>query len=242
MTLLVPMYHFASHGPFGNAAEMLDAHFALIARECHCVLPGEPLDRRRLNVCISFDDAYVDFYASVFPLLRRHGLRAMLAVPVAAIREEVAAPMSDRLHACASRSPRLESEGGHCTWSELAEMAAGGVVTVAAHGHSHVRLDRPQVDLEREIVLPKATLSARLGREVDSYVLPFGRFDDAALACARRHYRFIFRIGGADNAGWNATPLYRMDADGMASPQALTGASRLLTYRLRRYWNRARRR
>lgn len=240
MTLLVPMYHHASGGPFGNTAETLDAHFAWIASHCHCALPGEPLDDERLNVCPTFDDAYVDFYAVVYPLLRRHGLRSVLAVPTAAIRERTLLAMADRLRACATRSTRLDADGGHCTWTELLEMAASGSVTLAAHGHHHVRLDRPEADLDGEIAQPKALLSARLGRAVDSYVLPFGRFDAAALACARQHYRFVFRIGGADNAGWSGKLLYRIDADAMAAPQALFGAGRRVAYRWRRYWNESR--
>lgn len=85
MTLIVPMHHKVSAGRHGNSADMLDAHFAFVARNCRCVLPGEPLDPAGPNVCLTFDDGYFDFYAVVSPLLVKHGLRAVIAVPVSAM-------------------------------------------------------------------------------------------------------------------------------------------------------------
>ena len=166
MSLLVFMYHRASAGRHGNDAAILDRHFALLARDHPCVLPGEALPARRLSVCLTFDDAYVDFYATVHPLLQKHGLRALLAVPVAAIRDRHDAPLKARLALCASRRPDGAS-AAHCTWQELADMAATGVVAMAAHGYSHTALDRADADLDAEIVRPKAILAARTGSSVD---------------------------------------------------------------------------
>ncbi len=240
MTLLVPMFHKASAGRHGNSAEMLDAHFAFIARNCHCVLPGEPLDPGRLNVLLSFDDAYFDFYATVFPLLLRHGLRALLAVPVLAIFDATSASPSTRLVACSERGLEDEPHGAHCTWPELAEMAASQSISIASHGFSHVRLDRPEADLHTEVVVSKTMLAARTGRTIDSFVLPYGRFTAETIAYARQHYRFVFRIGSADNPGWRGKVIYRIDADEMSSPEALFSRRRLATYRWRRRWNAAR--
>jgi peptidoglycan/xylan/chitin deacetylase (PgdA/CDA1 family) len=116
-------------------------------------------------------------------------------------------------------------------------MAATGSVAIAAHGLSHQRLDRPGVDLHAEIERPRALLEAHTGQEVESFVLPYGRFSAEALACAKRHYRYVFRIGGADNANWDATVLYRVDADQMPSPDSLFARHRMAAYRLRRSWN-----
>ena len=237
MTLLVPMYHKASAGRHGNSAEMLDAHFAFIARHCHCVLPGEPLDPGRTNVLLSFDDAYFDFYATVFPLLIKHGLRALLAVPVLAIFDTTSASAASRLDACSDRGQEGERRGAHCTWPEVAEMAASQAISIASHGFSHVRLDRPQVDLHTEVVVSKTMLAARTGRTITSFVLPYGRFSAETLAYARQHYRFVFRIGSADNPDWMRKVLYRIDADEMSSPDDLFSRRRRATYRWRRHWN-----
>ena len=239
MTLLALMFHRASAGRHGNPAAMLDAHFELLSRDFHCVLPGEPLDDARTNVCLTFDDGYVDFYGVVYPLLRKHGLRAVLAVPVLSIREAVAMPLEARLKACESRLDEDACEA-YCAWSELGEMVDSGSIQVASHGFSHVRLDDPDVNLHTEIAVSRTFIAARVGRPVDTFVLPYGRFSPEAIELAKRHYRYVFRIGSADNGSWNGRVLYRVDADEMATPNALLSLRRLTTYRLRRQWNRLR--
>ena len=224
--LLVPMYHRASAGRFGNSAEMLDAHFGLVARSCHVVLPGEPLDDARLNVCLSFDDAYLDFHTVVFPLLKKHRLRALLAVPLASVQDDGFASGPD----------------AHCGWPELVEMVADRTIAVAAHGLTHRRLDQPGADLHAEIVVPQTVLAARLGVPVESFVLPYGRFTPDVVEEAARRYRYVFRIGGADNTGWTGPLLYRVDADRMGSADALFTRRARASYRMRRRWNLLRRR
>lgn len=237
MKLVVLMYHKASVGRHGNSVEMLEAHFALIARNCHCVLPGEPLDNRLLNVCLTFDDGYFDFYAVVFPLLRKHGLRAVLAVPISVIGERTEASRSIRLQACSQRLQDCGALGAYCTWDELAEMAESPSISIASHGFTHSRLDHPDVDLHTEIVVPQTMLAARTGRTIESFVLPYGRFTARTIACVRQHYRYVFRIGSADNAGWQGNVIYRVDADEMSSPDELFSRRRLAAYRWRRHWN-----
>jgi peptidoglycan/xylan/chitin deacetylase (PgdA/CDA1 family) len=235
--LLVLMYHRASAGAYGNPVEMLDAHFEVLARRYRCVLPGEPLEHGKLNVCLSFDDGYFDFLVEVMPLLDKHGLRAVLAVPITVLRESVDEPVAARLQVCAERRDGIEARGGHCTWQELAQIAATGSVAIAAHGFSHQRLDRPALDLQAEIELPRTLLAERTGQKVESFVLPYGRFSAEALAYAKQRYRYVFRIGSADNAGWDAKVLYRVDADQMPTPDFLFSKHRMAGYRFRRSWN-----
>jgi hypothetical protein len=116
-------------------------------------------------------------------------------------------------------------------------MVASGTVRVAGHGFNHVSLDLPESDLHTEIVVPQTMLAARTGQEVSSFVLPYGRFTNAALACAKEHYRYVFRIGSADNDDWSGKLLYRIDADEMSAPDALFSRPRRASYRLRRHWN-----
>lgn len=240
MTVLALMYHRARSGPDGNDPAVLDAHFSVIADAFRCVLPGEPLDPDRLNVCLTFDDAYFDFYAVVFPLLEKHGLRALLAVPAAVVPEKAQAPRAARLAVADALGDGGYDPEGLCTWSELREMARSGRVGFGAHGHTHCRLDLPGVDLEREVVLPREMLTTRLDQPVESFVFPYGRFTGAALRTVRRHYRYAFRIGEADNAGWDGAMLYRVRGDCLASPGAPFAAHRRAGYRARRYWCRLR--
>ncbi len=96
-TLLVLMFHRV--WPTGDATppDELATLFEDIAARRHCVMPGEPLRSDRLNVCLTFDDAYFDFHHTVLPLLRRYGLRALLAVPSGLIPEVMHAPAAERL-------------------------------------------------------------------------------------------------------------------------------------------------
>ncbi len=240
MRLLALMYHRARAGPLGNAPEMLDAHFALIAARHACVLPGEALDPDRLNVCLTFDDAYFDFYAVVFPLLEKHGLRALLAVPPVVVREHAHAAPADRLRATPDVDRAHPDYDGFCTWTELRELAQSGRVAIAAHGFSHCPLDRDDTDLHTEVVVPQSLLAARLGQPVTSFVFPYGRFSRAALAGVQQSYRHAFRIGGADNPGWNRPLLYRVDADAMPTPEAPFARRRRIGHRTRYFWNRLR--
>jgi peptidoglycan/xylan/chitin deacetylase (PgdA/CDA1 family) len=243
MRLVVTMYHRASAGRHGNAPEVLDAHFATIAARHHCVLPGDTLVDDRLNVCLSFDDGHFDFYAVVYPMLVKHGLRALLAVPVSFIHESSRRTTEARLALCRSRTPHRASDSeAFCSWDELTELAASGHVSIAAHGMTHRRLDEAGVDLESEIRIPKSLLSARLGKPVESLVLPYGRFDDRTLACAASEYRYTFRIGSADNDGWRAPLIYRVNADEMRTPEEPFRRTRLFGYALRRRWNHLRNR
>lgn len=246
MKLIVLMYHRASPGAYGNDPTTLDAHFAYIARHYRGVLPGDTLDPHRINVCLSFDDGYYDFHAIVYPLLIKHGLRALLAVPVAFLQDRSSLSVTERLALCADRDVDARdvhrAADGHCSWSELAAMSADGRVAIAAHGLTHTRLDDATADLHQEIVVPQTLLAARLGCGVDSFVLPFGRFDDRVVAIARAHYRYVFRIGSADNTGWNGPMLYRIDADELLTADEPFAWQRLTGYRLRRHWNALRQR
>ena len=242
MRLLALMYHRARAERHGNAPEILDAHFAHVARTYRPVLPGEELARDTLNVCLTFDDAYFDFYARVFPLLQRHRLRALLAVPTQHIGESASASFNERVNVASDDAFAQPALNGFCTWAELAEMVQSGHVAVAAHSHTHRRLDAPDADLPGEIERPHAILQARLGRSPDAFVFPFGRYSAAALRHARHHYQYLFRIGGAANSSWRQPVLYRVDADRMATPVGLFSPRRRVAYRARHYWNRLRRR
>lgn len=240
MSLLVLMYHRARAGRHGNPSEMLDAHFGHLSHSYSNVLPGDPLSRDTLNVCLSFDDGYFDFYATVFPLLKKHNLRALLAVPPSFVQERTTATRDERLQMESDDAFAHPERGGFCTWPELEEMAASGHVSVAAHGFTHCRLDLPSAALASEIDAPRSILGARLAQPVESFVFPFGRYSSRSLLHARRNYRFVFRIGGAINTTWESRVLYRVDADSMESPWTLFSPARQAAYRARFFWNRLR--
>ena len=235
------MYHRARAGLYGNSPEMLDAHFAHIARTYPHGLPGDPLIPGRRNVCLTFDDGYFDFYANVFSLLRKHGLRVLLGLPASFVRDETGAAATDRLAVGNDESFLYPERGGFCTTPEITEMIASGHVRIAAHGMTHVRLDKADANVSLEIETPQFLLQSRFVSEpVQSFIFPYGRFSHSSLEAALLHYRYVFRIGGALNRNWDASLLYRVDADCMTSPDALFASGCLLRYRTRGWWNRLR--
>lgn len=240
MSLLVLMYHRASAGRHGNSPDMLEAHLAHIAHTYPTVMPGDPIAPGAINVCLSFDDGYFDFYSTVFPLLERYGLQALLAVPPRVILDHVEARAGDRMKIESAEAFANPNEGGFCTWNELAEMVLSGHVTIAAHGFNHTRLDGADANLGLEIEAPQRYIRRRLAQPITSFVFPFGRFSVAALHYAKRQYQHVFRIGGALNRDWNGRVLYRVDADGMETPWSLFAPGRILQYRARYFWNQLR--
>jgi len=240
MKLLVFMYHRALPLIDGNKSAMLALHFKYIAEHCHCVLPGDYLRSDKINVCISFDDAYYDFYTHAFPLLKRYKLRALLAVCPALIVDSPKLSHYERLNIESDLAKQNPSLGGLCTWDELAQIRDSGLVQFASHGMNHVRLDLSTADLFNELVTSQIKLKSKLNVDVNSFVFPFGKFNPLSLSLAKKHYKYLFRIGSASNVTWDDGLIYRIPADHMSNPAYHFCRFNILRYSLKRFWNRSR--
>jgi len=127
-------------------------------------LPGRP-------VVLTFDDAYVDFYATALPILRQHGFSATLYVPTAYV-------------GATTRFNRSLGEQFRkvLTWQALRDIAAEGI-EVAAHSHTHPQLDRlPAKVVKDEVGRSRFLLEDKLGVKVEGFAYPFGYWDQAARA------------------------------------------------------------
>ncbi|SDB11777.1 Polysaccharide deacetylase [Desulfonatronum thiosulfatophilum] len=236
------MYHDVVHGggKYANDPEVLRAHLEYVRRNHPVVLPGDPLTSGELSACLTFDDAHVGFFHFVYPMLREMGLRAMVAVSTNFILEDTAVPMEQRL----GTSSRNGREGAHfqdtacfCTWKELREMQAGGVVEVACHSAGHVDLTRSGIDLEREIHGAGRKIAEHLETFPQTFVFPLGRVNPSVARVTKRFYPYCMRIGGALNRGWRNPGglIYRLQGDGLQDER---GPLRdLWKPRLRYYWN-----
>jgi peptidoglycan/xylan/chitin deacetylase (PgdA/CDA1 family) len=162
----------------------------------------------------------------VFPLLKKYNLKALLAVPAAYILDETNLDPSIRLslkhHEIYDRE-NYKTYAPFCTYVELREMVQSGHITIASHSMNHVNLTEDGHDLREEIFGSKVLLEEKLGMRIDSFVLPFGKYNDAAIALAHEHYPFVFRIGNALNPSWNGIGglIYRIKGDALKSPDAL---------------------
>lgn len=141
------------------------------------------------SVVLTFDDGAVNLYRVAYPLLRAYGFRAVAFV-------------APRYHEVASEGERATSQGDRpCTWSELEEMQAAGVVEVQCHTYEHRYVPRwPEpcelqgcgalgvpsravgepLPLAVDLALARAILERRLGQEVRHIAWP--QFDGTAEA------------------------------------------------------------
>lgn len=78
--LSVIMYHHINSDdlPLSNSDAMIESHLKLISQRFTTVFPGDELTNN--SICLTFDDAYYDFYHYVFPLLKKYNLKTLLAV------------------------------------------------------------------------------------------------------------------------------------------------------------------
>ena len=223
--LPVIMYHHINSDdlPLSNSDAMMDKHLRLISKRYVSVFPGEEVEN---SICLTFDDAYYDFYHYVFPLLKKYNLKALLAVPSAYILEDTDLDAPTRLslkHHEIYEGENYKAFAPFCTYTELRAMVQSGHVAIASHSMHHLNLTDEGIDLEEEIFNSKVMLEEKLGFRVESFVLPYGKYNDAAVALAREHYPYVFRIGNALNPSWKGigTLLYRIKGDDLKRPDEL---------------------
>ena len=135
--LLILMYHRV-YG-MQSAPDALRTHLQYVRDHHPLVLPGDTLARGELSVCLTFDDATVDFFHLVYPLLEELGAKALVAVPTAYIESASSLPMSERLESqnSAVMSGDYAVEGSPlCTWEELRTLQNSGLIRCASHSHT----------------------------------------------------------------------------------------------------------
>lgn len=124
------------------------------------------------SVAVTFDDGYASVAKEAFPILRDCGIPMTLFLTTSpeAGRQELAnsLPMA--------------------SWDQIREMERSGLVTVGAHGATHVRLDKisPQL-LEREIYESKRTIEKELGNSPGFFAYPKGLFSKEVIEAVKRH-------------------------------------------------------
>lgn len=216
--LLVFMYHRISHTGFANDIQAFSEHLAYLSKNYSIVLPGDPINHGQLSICLTFDDAYFDFYHYVFPLLKQLQIPAVLAVPVNYIIDQSPVDVEQRL----AVDSLVSMDGDHyqtsvpfCTWPELQEMAESPFVNIASHSSSHDNLVKPGVALEREIIDSKTQLETRLNTTVNTFIYPYGSMNNDVHKMVSQHYQYGMRIGSALNRSWSEKNglIYRVDAN-----------------------------
>lgn len=221
--LITLLYHRAFECPYGNNLDTLEKHFIYLKNHANVVLPFEELKKHSLNVCVSFDDATYDFYAYVYPLLKKHKIKALLSVSTGVISASETTDPSIRL-AELKRFPNGSTNPScYCTYAEIAEMSSSGFVDIASHGVDHLNLTKKGVNLEKEIKTSKETLEAILNKKIDCFVYPYGRFNKTIHEAVKKYYKIGMRIGNGVNFSWDTALHYRINADGRKKVSSLIG-------------------
>ncbi len=236
--LLVLLYHRINNVKHSNSLEMFKSHIRLLANRHPIALPGDPVIQGKMTLCLTFDDAFFDFYHYIFPLLSELKIKTLLAIPVKYIVEDTNIASAARLqvtHDEAMKGNIYEKRVPFCTWAEISEMVKSGYVEVASHSYSHIDITGENVDLDMEITGSGAIIEERLGRRVTTFVYPFGKFNKEARSMVERHYTFSMRIGYALNKDWQNAHgmIYRVDADNLPDPAYPLRKMNLLKYYLK---------
>jgi peptidoglycan/xylan/chitin deacetylase (PgdA/CDA1 family) len=139
----------------------------LFLKEHHYnVVPLETLaslirDKKKIppkTIAITFDDGNKDNYTNAFPILKKYELPATMFIIV----DEVARPQGDRL-----------------SWDEIKVMRDSGLITFGGHslGPEPLVNIKSDAELKRQIFASKVALGEKLGREVNIFSYPEGKFN-----------------------------------------------------------------
>ena len=132
--LLAFLYHCTNKEKYSNSIDMIEEQFIFFKKKYKTILPGEKIALFKINIMISFDDAYFDFYHYVFPLLKKYKIKAISSVPVKFIIESTSLDSKTRLlvpYADAMKKNNYKTKVPFCTWKEIKEMSETGLVKIA---------------------------------------------------------------------------------------------------------------
>ncbi|MBS0288797.1 MAG: polysaccharide deacetylase family protein [Proteobacteria bacterium] len=236
--IITLMFHRVNDASLGFQAPQFARYLSYLVNHFPIVVPGSPI-HDPLAICLTFDDAYYDFYHDVFPLLQQHKIKALLAVPVKYIVEKTTVPANKRLsvpYVEGMENPIHADKTPFCTWEELREMSQSNHVVMASHSYSHANLAHKNANFSQEIIFSQKILQEKLKVPIDSFVYPYGRMSKTACNMVNQFYRYGIRIGSALNLGWDSTQhIYRINADPLwTNMQPIT--KRLIHKLTLKYW------
>ena len=215
--LLVLMYHQILDPANPGCAAAFKNHLLYLQNNYPIILPGDTIIKNSLNICLTFDDAYFDFYHYVFPLLQQLKIPAVLGVPTGLIQDTTTVNTKDRLAIPYPYGLATDKQNKNplCTWQEIQEMTASSYVQAASHSHNHLDLTNPNIDITIELQQSKFMLENKLATEINTLIYPFGKTSRQVNKLARQYYKHMIRIGSALNMDWQARDglIYRVNAD-----------------------------
>ncbi len=200
-------YHLIGAGtasPVDISKETFRAHVERLSRSAE-VVPLEAAYRpagassgkpERPRVALTFDDAYENFFAEAYPLLEAHRMPATLYVPTGFVEGTARAPIrgTDGLRPC--------------SWAQLREMHAGGLVALGSHTCTHPDLDKvSRTRAAWEVEASKSVIEEKIGTRVTSFCYPRGLWTKSVEEAVARHYESAVIGGGVAARPGRTNPL-----------------------------------
>ena len=230
------MYHHVGSDRCSNDLEVFEQHLEYISKNFIPLFPTfEELPKKA--ICLVFDDGYYDFYKFIYPLLKKYNLRALLAVTPKFILDDTDKDDVTRLGFEHNDLFKEYENATFCTYKELTEMHKSGYVQVVSHSYSHKNLLENNVDLKEELLKSKEMIEQKLDTKVESFVYPFGKYNQEILDETMKHYKYSFRIGNALNKDFHGINgvIYRIDGDFLKSPNEIFHFKNMLKFRFKAY-------
>lgn len=114
------------------------------------------------SVILTFDDGYVSHYTAAFPALKARGMTATFYIVTNAV-----------------------GTNGSLSWDQIREMQGAGM-QIASHGPSHRDLTTLSKEEQlNELVESKKTIEEKLGKTVQHFCYPSGRYSEGTLALVK---------------------------------------------------------
>ena len=233
--MISTMYHHVNSDRCSNDYKVFESHLEYISKNFVTTFPSAELPKT--PICLVFDDGYYDFYRLIFPLLKKYNLKALLAVTPKYILDDT--DKSDDLRLSYKHNDLFSNykDATFCTYKELKEMIDSGFIQVVSHSYSHKNLLEDDVDLHLELAESKKILNNKLNIQVESFVYPFGKYNQHILDETKKHYKYSFRIGNGVNQDFSGVNgvIYRIDADNLSSADEIFKFSKMLKFKFKTF-------
>jgi peptidoglycan/xylan/chitin deacetylase (PgdA/CDA1 family) len=230
------MYHHVGSDRCSNDLEIFQKHLEYISNNFTTLFPTlEELPKK--PICLVFDDGYYDFYKFIYPLLKKYKLKALLAVTPKYILDDTDIDDTTRLGFEHNDLFKEYENATFCTYKELREMSDSGLIQIVSHSYSHKNLLDEDVNLKEELYRSKELIEEKLGIEVESFVYPFGKYNQNVLDETMKHYKYSFRIGNGVNKDFRGVNgvIYRIDGDFLQSPDEIFSFKNMLRFRFKTF-------
>lgn len=108
-------------------------------------LPSKP-------IILTFDDGYIDFYTTAYPILKKYNFHATSFIPTG-----------------------LMGQGYYMSWAQIKEIDSSGLISFQAHSVNHPNLTALNSDqLKYQLSESKKRLEAELSKPVNFMAYPYG--------------------------------------------------------------------